>query len=170
MTAASLVPDAVACATLDAIRAEIAAAPFKDYWIADRGKYRFNDSLALPEFFATLTQLAEARTGLRTSALAFRWTRHRHGDYAQPKDDDRFWAGRRAIDLTLDLSAAASDEGQVVWFDAARSLVLPQTPGTLALVVRDAPLARYERYLTHRIGAAEVFRLRLVLSVESRAA
>ena len=54
-------------------------------------------------------------------------------------------------------------------FDAARSLVLPQTPAAAAVVPRFAPLARYERYLTHRIGAAEVLRLRLVLSAETPA-
>jgi hypothetical protein len=152
---------------VEAARAQILAAPFRDYWVADRGRYRINDTLVLPDCFAALTSWVKQIMDTDLQTRFARFTCHRRGDYAQPKDDDRFWAGlgasERAVDLTLDLSATKSDEAQIVYFGAAGSLVMPQAPGLLALVARRAPLTRYERYLNQRVGEVELVRLRLVL-------
>ncbi len=157
---AILIPNAV---PIDELRAEVQSLPYRDYFIADRGRYQFNDSFQSTSL-APLKQLAEELLGKPLALVATRCTRHVAGDYAQPKDDDRFWPPTGAtLELTIDLSSAASDEGQIVYFNARGSLVLPQQPGACVLVDRTAPLTRYERYLTHRLGDRAIHRLRLLL-------
>lgn len=165
---AVLVPEALAPVELAPIRARVATADFRDYFIADRGRYRVSELPVERALLEGLVELAAALTGAYVRPAFARWTRLAHGDYAQPKDDALFWSARgggRALDLTLDLSASASDEAQLIYSNGAGALVLPQTPGCLALVDRHRPLIRYERYVNHRAGAAEVLRLRLVLDV-----
>ncbi len=97
---------------------------------------------------------------LRASAL--RWTRLRRGDYALFKDDGRRWSGGDH-ELCIDLSAAPSREGQIVYVATDGAATVPQRPGGVALVDRRRPIARYERYLGVRFGDGEIVRLALVL-------
>jgi hypothetical protein len=52
----------------------------------------------------------------------------------------------------------------MVYTDGAASFVVPQLSRSLALVERRSEnLYRFERYLNHQVGDAEVWRLRLSL-------
>ncbi len=151
-----------ACA---ALRAQpLAFAPF---WIADRGRYHACDSIQNPELFADLQTLAEAVCDLPTRAVAgWRWTRHVQGDYALIKDD-ALHAPRRGpgLEVVLDFSDAASDEGETIWQRDAFSFALPHSPGALAIVDRRGPWLRHERYLGHGFGDRAILRLRLFLAI-----
>ena len=158
MLECELVPllPAEACETL---RARLGAAPFVEYFIADRGRYRTNETHVEPALFEGLERLAGAVAPARLHA--FRWTRHVRGDYAQVKDDALAARARpTCVELVLDFSADAGDEGQVVYFDARESVAVPQRPGLLAVIDRRRPLQRYERYLGHRFADRELQRLR----------
>jgi hypothetical protein len=153
-------------APLEPLRAQVQALSYRDYFIADRGRYQFNDSFQ-SDGLEPLIGLAQQITGKTITCTRARCTRHVHGDYAQPKDDDRFWPRTGAtLELTIDLSNAASDEGQIVYFNASGSLVLPQKPGACALIARTAPLTRYERYLNYRLADNVIYRLRLLLLLD----
>ena len=159
-----LVPSALAAAALEALRAQPLV--WRDFELADRGRYRLCDSFQNPELFADLQTLAEAIADAPTRAIAgWRWTRHEQGDYALIKDD-ALAAARRGpgLEVVLDFSAAASDEGEIVWQGDAASFALPNSPGALAIVDRRRPWLRYERYLGHRFGARAIHRLRLFLA------
>lgn len=136
------------------------------YWRPERGHYQVNESLEEPEVAAVLAEVASSIVE-RTLAPAAgaRWQRLVHRDFALYRDDYLRWRGREGFELTVDLSAAASQDGQIVYRDAEAGFVVPQTPGQMSLIERSSGLRRYERYLTHRVGQAEVFRLSLPLRV-----
>jgi hypothetical protein len=153
----------VDAATLAAVRARLAAARFERYDNPDRGRYELNQTHDEPDLVARLLRHAWTRLGgavLRP--VSRRWTRLRRGDYALFKDDARRWAGGD-YELCLDLSAAPSREGQIVYAAPDGGATVPQRPGGVALIDRRGPVARYERYLGIRFGDGEIVRLALVL-------
>ena len=151
--------DGTAC---DAVRDRVCAAGFSRYEIGDRGRYELGVSHAEPWLFARLATLARAQVHMAVSVETWRWTRLRHGDYATFKDDARR-ACDGVVEVCLDVSAAASDQGQIIYRTAGTAATVPQRPGGVAIIDRRGPMARYERYLGVRFGAGEIVRLTLVL-------
>jgi hypothetical protein len=138
----------------------------RPYFLADRGRYHVDDTHHEPELFAGLAALAADIAGARVAPAAARWTRLVRGDFAMLKDDHRRWSQLgRHLEVVLDFSAATSSEAQVVWSGQGHVLWMPQVPLAGALVDRRHAVQRYDRYLTHRVGAAEVYRLSLALEV-----
>jgi hypothetical protein len=149
--------------TLAAVRARLGGASFTRYHVPDRGRYEVNETHDEPELFERLLRHAWQRLGgalLRPASR--RWTRLRRGDYALFKDDARRWPGGD-YELCLDLSAAPSLEGKIVYAGPDGVAAVPQRPGGVALVDRRGPVTRYERYLGVRFGEGEIVRLALVL-------
>jgi hypothetical protein len=153
-----LEPDAAA-----RLRAQVKdeVAPF---YIADRGRYRLSTTHVDEELFAALAAFAGAVAGVPLQRVEQRWLRFAHGDYQLTHGDhvDRVARGRH-LELTLDFSAGETDQGETVYTDGRVTFVVPQLPLSLALVERDDSLYRYDRYFNHKIGDAEVWRLRLSL-------
>jgi hypothetical protein len=146
------------------LRARVASevAPF---YIADRGRYHLSTTFTDEELFAALTAFAEGVAGGPLAHVEHRWFRFAHGDYQMSNGDrlDRAARGRH-LELTLDFSAGETDQGETVFTDGRMTFVVPQLPLSLALVLRDDSLYRYDRYFNHKIGDAEVWRLRLSLA------
>ena len=150
-------------ATLAAVRARLAGARFERYHVPDRGRYELNETHDEPELCGRLLRHAwQQLGGAVLRPVARRWTRLRRGDYALFKDDGRRWSGGD-YELCLDLSAAPSREGQIVYAAPDGGATVPQRPGGVALVDRRGAVTRYERYLGVRFGDGEIVRLALVL-------
>jgi hypothetical protein len=93
-----------------------------------------------------------------------RWTRLRRGDYSLLWDDHKSRPPERFVEATLDLSAGTTGQGHVIYTRGEHTVyTAPQWHGGLALVERPPDVLRYERYLAHQVGDAEVWRLRIVL-------
>lgn len=141
----------------------------RPYFIADRGRYQLDDTLNEPELFASLADLASSILDAPLAVARARWVRMAHGDYSLSKDDGRLWAAlTHHAEVVLDFSAAQSDDAQIVYTGQKGAFWIPQKPRGGALVDRRQPVSRYDRYLTHRVGDAEVFRLSLALDISSR--
>jgi len=156
---------------VDAARAAAGAARFEPFDLAHRGRYSFSDA-SVPEVVVTeLIALGALCTGHRLALFSHRFVRLSRGDYAL-EADDAAWAPAVApdapppLDVTLDLSTRETGEAEVVFTrGGAAFFTVAQRPGEVGLVERSAGVARYERYLTHRAGDAQVIRLRLWLAV-----
>jgi hypothetical protein len=136
------------------------------YYVADRGRFQVNDTHVDAELFSGLTELAADIAGVEVAPRRARWTRLVQGDYALYKADNRFWREmQRHLEVVLDFSAAASFEAQIVYTTPTEVFWMPQKPLCGALVDRRQQIQRYDRYLTHRSGDLEVFRLSLTLEV-----
>lgn len=156
-----LVSESIAAELRDRVRPGL-----RPYWLADRGRYHVDEALREPELFASLAELASDIVEAPLTVARARWVRMAHGDYALVKDDARRWASlTRHVEVVVDLSAAQSDDAQIVYSGAGGAFLIPQQPLGGAVVDRRQPLSRYDRYLTHRVGDAEVFRLSLILEV-----
>jgi hypothetical protein len=142
----------------------------RPFFLADRGRYQLDDTLREPELFASLAELAAGILETELTPARARWVRMAHGDYALQKDDDRLWRGMTShVEMVLDFSAAQSDDAQIVYSGKDGGVFwIPQQPLGGALIDRRQPVSRYDRYLTIRVGAAEVFRLSLALEVSNR--
>lgn len=153
------VPRAIDEAAAAALRDRVAPR-FRPFEIADRGRYDLADA-AEPELIAELVALAAelAREPLRVAEA--RWQRFGPGSYSLLKDSRG--AGERSIELTLDASVAESAHAAIVYRRADSQAWFDHDP--LALVIFDRrPLGyRYDQYLPHTAGPAEVWRLRLTL-------
>ncbi len=164
---AVLVPEVIPAEVREVLRERVRPG-LEPFHLADRGRYHVNTSHRELEIAAVLAEVASSivEQPLIAAPDAARWTRLVRGDYALYKDDARRWHGRpEPFELTLDFSVAGSEDAQVVYFDGGSGLVVPQQPGLLALVARRENVQRYDRYLTHRVGEAEVFRVSLPLSI-----
>jgi hypothetical protein len=161
-----LVENAIDAVERAAVRARVEAAGFARWEIADRGRYEVNAAHDEPELVARLVALATARLGVPLRPAARRFTRLRRGDYALFKDDHRRWQGLdRHVEVTADLSAAASADGHIFYAWPDGTATVPQTPGVVAIVDRRGrQTARYERYLGVRFGDGAIVRLGLVLA------
>lgn len=147
------------------LREQVNAAGFARYDEPDRGRYEHNHELAIPSLFDELRTIAEmlVQRPLRLDHAC--WLRLRHRDYQLIKDDarDRPIAATH-IELTLDFSALATNQAELVYTDGHESWVVPQLPGALSIVEREPWLFRYARYLNVDVKDGVVHRLRLLLS------
>jgi len=159
-----VIPELVAAPIAAAMRAQVDDAGFAQIYEPDRGRYELNRELAAPELFEELRQLVAQLVERPVEVGPACWLRLRHRDYALIKGDAtaRAAAGKH-VELTLDFSARATGQGEIVYTDGGESWVVVQEPGSVAVVERDAWLYRYDRYLDHRIGDALIYRLRLAL-------
>lgn len=159
-----LVSESIAAGLREKVRPGLAR-----FWIADRGRYDVDETLREPELFSSLAELASAIVDTPLAPARARWLRFRHGDYALVKEDSRRWAGLdHHVEVVLDFSAAKSQDAQIVYSGKDGAFWMPQQPLGGAVVDRRQPMSRYDRYLTYRVGEAEVFRLSLVLEVSNR--
>jgi hypothetical protein len=149
----ALVDDGAAKQLRDAVRPAL-----EPFFLADRGRYQ-TAHIDAPGFLA---ELASAIVGRPLRITRSRWMRLVHGDYALYKDDHRRWRGE-PYELTVDLSAVATGEAEVMYSTPRGYFPVPQRPGHGALVDRSGGAQRYDRHLTHRVGDAEVFRVSLAL-------
>lgn len=160
-----MVPDAIQPEVATALRAQLDAAGCEPFAIADRGRYRWNGALRVEALWTSLADFAGRVTGAALEVRGARWLRFGRGDYALIKDDFGTRPPGDHVELTLDLSIAATGEAELVY--AARpdgvALMMPQLPSMLLLVERTAASTRYDRPVTLRAGGAEVIRLRLWL-------
>jgi hypothetical protein len=157
-----VLPGALSGPAAAALREQLAEAGVQPYWVADRGRYEMNDTLEAPELFESLRELAEHLAGAHFTVESARWLRLRRGSYALLRDDAPL--AERHLELTLDLSAGSSGEAEVIYTHRGQIFfAAPQQPGALALVERGPTVRRYDRYLTHCVGDAEIVRLRMAL-------
>lgn len=143
------------------LEAEIAttlrARSFAPFWIADRGRYHQAEEIDQP-LFDRLREWAEPLVETPLETAAHQWLRLGHRDY-QLQLDDSLRRGRHH-ELVLDFSERDTGQAEIVY---SHGLSLPQLARSLALVERDDSQYRYQRYLNHQVGDAQVFRLRLSL-------
>ena len=162
---AVLLGDMVSAAIAETLRDKVRPG-LRPYWIADRGRYHVDDTLREPELFASLADLASGIFELPLHPARARWVLLRRGDYALVKDDSRLSRGLpEHIEVVLDFSSTQSDDAQIVYNDqSGGTFWIPQQALGGGMIDRRRPVHRYDRYLTHRIGDGEVFRLNLVLT------
>jgi hypothetical protein len=156
----ALLPDALDPSEMAELRARVERL-VEPFTLADRGHYHAGtaaDELLCAELYVLAAAIVEAP--LR--AAGARWLRFAHGDYSLMRDD-RERAPGRTLELTCDFSETSTGQGQIIYTDGRETLVVPQWPGSIALVEKSNTLYRYERYLTHTIGEQRIFRLRLQL-------
>jgi hypothetical protein len=167
---AVVIPSAITVEIASLLRERLLEEGLYPYFLPHRGRYAVNDSFTEPDLWEQLQALASAVSGQRLSVFDARWSLLRRGDYALTRDDTA--PLDRHVELTLDLSAAPVGEGgsfggEVCYAHRGQLFfAAPQAPGSLTLVERGPTIRRYERYLTHRAGDAEVIRLRLSLRPE----
>jgi len=159
---ALIVPDAIEPAGAAGLRIRVQRAGLSPYWLADRGRYQLNDSLADPVLFERLRALAEAVTGEPLAVGPFRWLLFGPGDYALVKDSRG--PTERMLEVTLDFSEATSGAAGIVYQRGQEAVAsVPQLAESLAVVDRPPGTLRFERYVSRRFGHARVLRLRLAL-------
>jgi hypothetical protein len=160
-----MVPGAISSDVAAALREQLDAAGCETFAIADRGHYRCNGSLRVEALWAGLADFAGRIAGAALEVRDARWLRFARGDYALVKDDSRRRPGGDHVELTLDLSTAATGEAELVYagWPGGAAVMVPQLPSMLVLVERTAAITRYDRPVTLRAGGAEVIRLRLSL-------
>ncbi len=156
---------------IDVARAAAEAARFEPFDLAHRGRYAFSDARVPEPVVTELVALGALCTGRRLGLRQHRWVRMVRGDYAL-EADDAAWVPTVSsdtsppLDVTLDVSTRETGEAEVVFTrGGAAFFTVAQRPGEVGLVERSPGVARYERYLTHRVGDAQVVRLRLWLAV-----
>lgn len=160
--AGTIVPSLVDAATATALRADASAAGLTRYEFAPRGRFDHNDLYRPAALLDPLAALVATITGEPVSAAAVRWLRLRHGDYSLLWDDHLTRPAQRHFEATLDLSSSTTGQGGTIYVaNGEARFVAPQRHGCLAIVDRPPHVLRYERYLDHRVGAAEVWRLRV---------
>ena len=146
------------------LRARLDAAGFAAVYEPDRGRYELNRELVDQPLFDELRALAEQLVERPLRDGPARWLRLRHRDYGLIKGDARDRAvAAEHLELTLDFSASTTEQAEIVYTDGHESWIVPQRPGSLAVVERPGWLFRYERYLNRHVEAAVLHRLRLSL-------
>lgn len=155
---AALIPGAIDAAAAAELRRRLAPR-LERFELAHRGRYAQARCLDRPlqRFAAELFEVAAGEARGRLLRL-------RRGDYSLYQDDalTRLPAG---LEIVADLSAGTvADAATVYRAGPGRELIVPQQPGLVAVIQRTPEVYRYEEYLTHRAGRAEVFRLRLQLA------
>lgn len=160
-----MVPGFLADPAAAPLREQVNAAGFASYDEPDRGRYERNHELAIPALFDDLRAITEKLVQRPLRLDHARWLRLRHRDYQLIKDDarDRPIAATH-LEVTLDFSALATGQAEVVYTDGHESWVVPQLPGSLSIVEREPWLFRYARYLNVEVADTVVHRLRLLLS------
>jgi hypothetical protein len=141
------------------LRAALDAAGWRRSSIADRHELELTtlDDPAIER----LAALAATAMRMPLAIADVRWLRLRHGDYQLTKSDALERPRAPHVEVIADLSAAATGEAEIFYSDGS---VVPQLPGAVAVVERDATLLRWQRHLTLRVGDALVYRARLMLA------
>jgi hypothetical protein len=147
-----------------ALREQVNSATFTAYSAPDRGHYEHNHELVIRALFDELRAVAEQLAGRPLRLDHARWLRLKHRSYQLIKDDARDRPVTPHLELTLDFSAAATGQAEIVYTDGHESWVVPQLPGAISIVEREPWLYRYASYLNHEVQDAVVHRLRLLLS------
>ena len=159
-----VIPELVGAQLAAAMRAQLDEIGFEPFCEPDRGRYEINRDLAVPELFEELRELVEQIVERPAQVGPAHWLRLRHRDYALIKADAKSRvASSKHVELTLDFSARATGQAEIVYTDGVASWVVAQQPGSVAVVERDAWLYRYDRYLDHRVAPDLIYRLRLAL-------
>jgi hypothetical protein len=160
-----VVPEVLDAAGAASLRDQVDAAGLARYDEPDRGRYERNLALTAPELFDQLRGLGEQLVQRPLRVHHASWRRLRHRDYQLIKDDgrDRPLPGAH-VEVTLDFSARATGQAEIVYSDGVASWVVPQLPGAVAVVEREPWLFRYARYLNLAVGEAIVHRLHLALA------
>jgi hypothetical protein len=143
-----------ACEPADRPRARL-----RKFDVAHRGRYDFAD-LRDRGLERELRRFAEALTGRQLAPAGLRLVRFGHRGYSLIFDDaqTRVAAG---VEVTCDLSDSMSGPPAVYRRAGSHDrLLVPQAPGIVAVVERDADTWRYDRYLPADVGRARVLRLR----------
>ncbi len=160
----TVIPSLLRADAAEALRRALAADGMDRFDFAPQGRYAHNDRFAAADLVERLRGLAARIAGAPLALGRVRWLRFAHGDYALLWGDHATRRPEPHLELTLDFSSRATNEAEIVYTRGAEAaFVVPQWPGCLALVERPPDLLRYERYLTHRVGEAEVYRLRIEL-------
>ncbi|MFO0612031.1 MAG: hypothetical protein U0414_05565 [Polyangiaceae bacterium] len=136
------------------------------YELADRGAYDTSEVAAPGDVEDSIAVAASSVVGAPLEVIARRWYRMRAGDYTLAKDDRWAHEARDALwyDVSLDVSREATSEAEIVFTHRGSAFfTVPQRFGELAVVARGPTVARFDRYLTHRVGSRIVERLRLLL-------
>ena len=107
-----------------------------------------------------LVALAASVAGARLVRRDHQWMRLVHGDYQLMKGDALERPKEPHVELFADVPAAATGKAEIFYSDGR---VVPQLPGAVAVLKRDATLVRWQRRLSLRVGDAVVHRLRLTL-------
>lgn len=159
-----VIPEVLTPPRRAALRAELDGAGFVAFDEPDRGRGEVNRAFVAPALFDELRAVAEAIVERPLGPASPRWLRLRHRDYALMKGDarDRAIVGDH-VELTLELSAAATGQGEIVYSDGQAEWVVAPPPGGLAVVARTDGVFRYDRYLSVAVGDAVLHRLRLAL-------
>lgn len=163
-------PGVVSDPTLMAARDAAESARFEARDLAHLGRYEHAPLLLPPVALDELCGIAASAAGCPVALCAQSLLRLRAGDYTLSADDaartERFGRDEPFLDLTLDLSPSATGEAEVVFtHGTVACFTVTQRPGELGLAERTTSNGRYDRYLTHRVGARVVTRLRLLLSL-----
>jgi len=146
------------------MRVQVDEVGFEWFDEPDRGRFEHNRELAAPELFEELRELAELIVERPVQLGPTRWVRLGRGDYALIKADAKARAAdRRYVELTLDFSARATGQAEIIYTDGVESWVVGQLPGSVAIVEREPWLYRYERYLDHRVANGVIYRLGVAL-------
>jgi hypothetical protein len=158
---AVVIPGVISPAAARPIREAILSAAFTPFDLAPRGRYAFLDGARDAALEGALLAIAEPIVDRRLAVARSRWARLVHGDYALLRDDRD---EEPSVELTLDISERASGGAEICYCHRGRLVfAAPQIPGSLTIVERGPAIRRYERYLSRRVGDAEIVRLRLVL-------
>ena len=158
-----LVPNAVDESAARALR-ESAAPGLQPFYVANRGRYHINRTFAAPGLFDALRVLGEGISTVPLAPGAACWLRFRRGDYQLLQGDAADTPERgRHLELTVDISAAATGQAEFVYVRDPDRFSFPQLPLALTIVERTENLFRYDEYLNNTVGEAEVWRLRLAL-------
>ncbi len=147
------------------LRSRLTSEELTPFYLADRGRYHYNASSVDEPLWAALRGFAERVVQSPLEPAGARWLRFGRGDYQMIRGDaveraERGMSGRH-LEVSLDFSAQDTDQAETVYSDGAESFVVPQWGQSVALVERVDSLYRYQRYLNHLVGDAEVWRLRL---------
>ena len=154
----TLRPDVIDAGERSRVRAALDAAGWQRRELADR--YRLAVATLDDPLLDRLAELAATVVGAPLGRTSHQWMRLVHGDYQLMKGDALVRPPAPHVELIADVSAAATGEAEIFYSDGR---VLPQLPGAVAVLRRDATLVRWQRYLTLRVGDAAVYRLRLTL-------
>ncbi len=146
------------------LRTQLDKLEFEAFYEPDRGRYEINRNLDAPDLFEELRDLVATVVERPVRIGQAQWLRLRHRNYALLKDaaKSRIIDGT-FIEATIDLSTKGTAQAEIIYSDGVQSWVVPQEPGSVAIVERESWLYRYERYLDQRVADALVYRLRLAL-------
>lgn len=153
-------------ASLAEARSAALALRFEPFDLAHRGRYEASEGDVPVRLAEELTAIVSAVAGRSVGMGVYRWTRMRAGDYSLAADDEA-WSVRveGVLDVVADISVIATGEAEVVFtHGGAAYFTVPQQPGQLGIAERSPSVARYDRYLTHRVGDAVVVRLRALFA------